>query len=77
RSFRDHGRHRPLDYAPLAAALREHPQLADGVADELHPGRGYCQIDASDVPAARAALASPGAFLRYHAQSVLEELEAQ
>jgi hypothetical protein len=74
-SFRDHGKHRPLDYAPLEAALRAHPEWADAVAAELEPGRGFCEIDDSEVPAARAGLASPFAFIREHARWVLEEWE--
>jgi|GEM_PF-552538 len=76
-SFRDHGKHRPLDYGPLEAVLREHPQLVEAVAKELEPGRGYCNVDASEAPAARAGLASPHAFIREHARLVLEELEEQ
>ena len=71
-SFRDDGNHRPLDYGPLEAVLSEHPELANAVAHEL---RVHCSIDASEVPAARAGLASQHAFIREHARSVLEEWE--
>ena len=76
-SWRDTGNHRPLDYTPLEAALREHPELADAVAVELAPGRGDCQIDATETDAARAGLASEWEFIRHHAQRILKDFETR
>ena len=71
-SFRDKGKHSSLNYAPLEAILREHPEFTDAVAKELKPGSGFCEIDASEVAAARAGLESPWPFIQKHAQLILE-----
>lgn len=74
RSFRDHGRsHRPLDYALLAAGLAD-PTVAAHIADELAPGRGYCTLDAADLPGARLGLDHTEPLIRRHAVVVLGEL---
>ncbi|MGX9672045.1 DUF4303 domain-containing protein [Mycobacterium sp. HM-7] len=74
RSFRDHGRsHRPLDYALLAAGLAD-PAVAALVAEELAPGRGYCTLDAADLPGARLGLDHAEPLIRRHAVVVLGEL---
>ncbi|MGC3953144.1 MAG: DUF4303 domain-containing protein [Propionicimonas sp.] len=75
RSFRDHGNHRPLDYAPLEAVLMDHPDIVVEVAEELRPGVGFCTIDPSEADAARVGLTSGWTFIRKHARSVLDELE--
>lgn len=72
RSFRDRGRHRPLDYAPLEAALAAHPEAGPWVAEELSPGVGFCAISAEEVQAAREGLTSGWDFIRHHADSVLD-----
>jgi hypothetical protein len=74
RSFRDHGRtHRPLDYALLAAGLAD-PTVAALVAEELAPGRGYCTLDAVDLPGARLGLDHAEPLIRRHAVVVVGEL---
>lgn len=73
-SFRDRAvRHLPLDYAPLEAALAEHPELAEPMLDELRPGSGYCTIEPAEAATARAALGSPFEVVRRHARAVLED----
>jgi len=74
-AFRDRGRHPPLDYRPLEAALARYPQLADAVAEELSPGSGFCTIDKQEKEAAQAGCGSSWAFIRQHAAWVLETLE--
>lgn len=67
RSFRDHGRqHPPMDYALLAAGLAD-PTIAVVVAEELAPGRGYCTLDAADLPGARQGLDHGEPVIRRHA----------
>jgi hypothetical protein len=75
--WRDYGKHGPLDYAPLEAALRQHPEFAAAVAEILRPERGFCKIDASEVTAARAGLDSSWPFIREHARAVLEAWETR
>lgn len=77
RSFRDRGKHRPLDYRPLEAALRMHPQIEAALAPELAPGRGYCTITDEEVAAARAGLDSTFELIRIHAATVLEDHEGK
>jgi hypothetical protein len=77
RSFRDRGKHRPLDYRPLEAALRARPQIEAAVAQELAPGRGYCSIADEEVTAAQAGLDSPFELIRIHAAAVLEDHEGR
>lgn len=74
RSFRDHGRgHPPLDYTLLAAGLAD-PAVATIVADDLKPGRGYCTLDAADLPGVRPGLEHPEPVIRRHAVIVLSDL---
>lgn len=77
RSFRDRGRHRPLDYRPLEAVLAQYPEIAPAVAEALAPGCGFCTLKAEEVAAARTGLTSKWAFIREHARDVLEEFEQQ
>lgn len=74
RSFRDHGRgHPPLDYTLLAAGLAD-PAVAAIVAEDLKPGRGFCTLDAADLPGARPGLEHPEPVIRRHAVIVLGDL---
>lgn len=77
RSFRDRGKHRPLDYRPLEAVLAQYPHIEPAVAEALAPGCGFCTLDASEVAAAREGLTSKWAFIREHARDVLEEFKQQ
>lgn len=74
RSFRDHGKHHPLDYQPLERVLSQYPHIESAVAKELSPGCGFCTITPEEEGAAQAGLNSPWSFIRYHAESVLEEM---
>ena len=76
-SFRDRGKHRPLDYHPLEAALRMHPRIEAALAEELAPGRGYCTITDEEVAAAQAGLDSTFEFIRIHAAAVLQDHEGK
>ncbi|MEE6166191.1 MULTISPECIES: DUF4303 domain-containing protein [unclassified Mycolicibacterium] len=74
RSFRDHARsHPPLDYALLAAGLSD-PAVAEIVAEELQPGRGYCTLDAADLPGVRPGLDHPEPVIRRHTVLTVGEL---
>ncbi|WP_440465749.1 DUF4303 domain-containing protein [Pseudomonas sp. YH-1] len=75
RSFRDRGKHRPLDYRPLEAVLAQYPDMAPAVAEALAPGCGFCTLEADEVKAAQQGLTSKWAFIREHARDVLEEFE--
>lgn len=75
RSFRDRGKHRPLDYRPLEAVLAQYPDMAPAVAEALAPGCGFCTLEADEVVAAQQGLTSKWAFIREHARDVLEEFE--
>lgn len=75
RSFRDRGKHRPLDYRPLEAVLAQYPDMAPAVAEALAPGCGFCTLEADEVEAAQQGLTSQWAFIREHARDVLEEFE--
>ncbi|OBK02455.1 hypothetical protein A5637_17420 [Mycolicibacterium fortuitum] len=73
-SFRDHGRgHPPLTYDLLGAGLAD-ASIADLVADELKPGRGYCTLDAADLPGVRPGLDHTEPLIRCHAVVVLGDL---
>ncbi|WKG05832.1 DUF4303 domain-containing protein [Mycolicibacterium sp. HK-90] len=73
-SFRDHGRgHAPLSYDLLAAGLAD-ASIADLVADELKPGRGYCTLDVADLPGARPGLDDAEPVIRRHAVVVIGDL---
>ena len=73
RASRDDGAHRPLDYAPLEAALRENPHLESELEKELSPGSAFCALDRDEIPIARAALESPWQVIRTHARVTLED----
>lgn len=74
RSFRDHGRgHPPLDYTLLAAGLAD-PAVAAIVAEDLKPGRGFCTLDAADLPGVRPGLEHPEPVIRRHAVIVIGDL---
>ncbi|MFV8052660.1 hypothetical protein [Mycobacterium sp. 48b] len=74
RSFRDHGRgHPPLEYTLLAAGLAD-PSVAPIVAADLEPGRGYCTLDAADLPGARLGLDHSEPLIRCHAVVVIGDL---
>lgn len=74
RSFRDHGRgHPPLDYTLLAAGLAD-PTVAPIVSEDLQPGRGYCTLDAADLPGVRPGLEHAEPVIRRHAVIVLCDL---
>ncbi|WP_162463470.1 MULTISPECIES: DUF4303 domain-containing protein [unclassified Mycolicibacterium] len=74
RSFRDHGRgHPPLDYTLLAAGLAD-AAVAGIVAEDLQPGRGYCTLDAADLPGARLGLDHSEPVIRRHAVVVIGDL---
>ncbi len=75
-AFRDRGAHRPLDYAPLDALLRQHPLLESAFEKELKPGSGYCVLATNEIPTAKAALDSPWGVIRTHARIVLENAGA-
>ncbi|KJK03341.1 hypothetical protein UB43_02210 [Pseudomonas sp. 21] len=77
RSFRDRGKHHPLDYRPLETVLEQHPDIAPAVAEALAPGCGFCTLEAAEVVAAQQGLNSKWAFIREHARDVLEEFEQQ
>jgi len=77
RSFRDRGKHQPLDYRPLEAVLAQYPDIALPVAEALAPGCGFCTLEAGEVVAAQRGLSSKWAFIREHARDVLEEFEQQ
>ncbi|MEU2131325.1 DUF4303 domain-containing protein [Streptomyces sp. NPDC018352] len=70
-SFRDHGAHGPLDYAPLENVLTAHPDRHAAVLHQLAPGRGLCAIGAEEVETALAALTSALPVVRRHALVVL------
>ncbi|MGW9116202.1 DUF4303 domain-containing protein [Streptomyces sp. NPDC055663] len=70
-SFRDHGAHGALDYAPLENVLTAHPDRHAAVLHELSPGRGLCTIGVDEVETALAALASALPVVRRHALVVL------
>ncbi|MBN3507693.1 DUF4303 domain-containing protein [Mycolicibacterium septicum] len=74
RSFRDQGRgHPPLDYTLLAAGLAD-PSVAPIVAEDLKPGRGYCTLDAADLPGTRLGLDHSKPLIRCHAVIVISDL---
>jgi len=73
-SFRDNGKHHLLDYQPLEWVLSQYPHIESAVANALSPGRGFCTISPEEETAAQAGLNSSWSFIRYHAESVLEEM---
>ncbi|MDV9194210.1 DUF4303 domain-containing protein [Streptomyces sp. Wh19] len=72
-SFRDHGTHGPLDYAPLESALAVCPDHHPAVSEQLAPGRGLCSIGPDEAGTALAALASALPVVRRHALLVLSD----
>ncbi|MFD0342386.1 DUF4303 domain-containing protein [Streptomyces sp. NPDC127117] len=72
-SFRDHGAHGPLDYAPLESALAMCPDHRPAVFEQLAPGRGLCSIGPDEAETALAALASALPVVRRHALLVLSD----
>lgn len=73
-SFRDHGRgHAPLTYDLLGAGLAD-ASIADLVADELKPGRGYCTLDSADLPGVRPGMDHAEPVIRRHAVVVIGDL---
>ncbi|WP_077739040.1 hypothetical protein [Mycolicibacterium boenickei] len=44
------------------------------MADDLKPGRGYCTLDAADLPGVRPGLEHPEPVIRRHAVIVLSDL---
>ena len=63
----------PLDYRPLADVIARWPAFAPAVAEELKPGRGYCDITHDEVDEAVRGLTSPHVIIRRHAVGVLGE----
>ncbi|MFG3531027.1 DUF4303 domain-containing protein [Streptomyces sp. NPDC047917] len=72
-SFRDHGAHGPLDYAPLESALAVCPDHGPAVSEQLAPGRGLCSIGPDEAGTALAALTSALPVVRRHALLVLSD----
>ncbi|WP_158087216.1 DUF4303 domain-containing protein [Mycobacterium aquaticum] len=73
-SFRAHGRaHPPRDYVLLAAGLAD-PTVAAMVAEALQLGRGYCTLDAADLPGVRPGLDHCEPVIRRHAVVTIGEL---
>ncbi|SCF00292.1 protein of unknown function (DUF4303) [Micromonospora viridifaciens] len=73
-SFRNHTVAAPrLDYWPLQDVIERWPAYVPALAEELKPGRGYCDITVDDVDEAIGGLASPHAVIRRHAVCVLGE----
>jgi hypothetical protein len=71
-SFRDHAvSAAPLDYRPLEDVLERRPGYGPALAEELRPGRGYCEIRAGEVDEAVRGLGSRHVVVRRHAVSVL------
>lgn len=70
-SFRDHGVHGPLDYAPLADALTRHPSWQAAVVKRFTPGGAFCELARDEIPTALDALSSAHAAIRRHAVIVL------
>ncbi|CRZ14946.1 DUF4303 domain-containing protein [Mycolicibacterium neworleansense] len=63
----------PLDYTLLAAGLAD-PAVAAIVGEDLKPGRGYCTLDAADLPGVRPGLEHAEPLIRRHAVIVLSDL---
>jgi hypothetical protein len=61
----------PLDYRPLEDVLARWPAYATELAEELQPGRGYCEITRDEVDEAIHGLTSTHAIVRRHAVCVL------
>ncbi|MEW9527412.1 DUF4303 domain-containing protein [Microbispora sp. NPDC049125] len=73
-SFRNHVVAPPrLDYRPLEDVIERWPTYVPALAEELKPGRGYCDITVDEVDEAVRGLASQYVIVRRHAASVLGE----
>ncbi len=64
----------PLDYGPLEEAVERWPEA---IAEELKPGRVYCEISADEAAEATRGLTSPYDVVRRHAALCLEVLQEQ
>ncbi|MEU7793259.1 DUF4303 domain-containing protein [Micromonospora tulbaghiae] len=64
---------RRLDYRPLQDVIERRPAYVPALAEELKPGRGYCDITVDEVDEAIRGLASPHVVIRRHAVCVLGE----
>jgi hypothetical protein len=73
-SFRDHTvTPRRLDYRLLEDVIERRPVCVQALAEELKPGRGYCDITVDEVDEAIRGLISPHVIIRRHAVCVLGE----
>ncbi|MEU2613986.1 HEAT repeat domain-containing protein [Micromonospora sp. NPDC007271] len=73
-SFRNQAVTAPrLDYRPLQDVIERRPAYATALAQELQPGRGYCDVTVDEVDDAIRGLASPHVVIRRHAVCVLGE----
>ncbi|PMR58795.1 hypothetical protein C1A38_22760 [Verrucosispora sp. ts21] len=73
-SFRNQAVAAPqLDYRPLQDVIERWPAYVPALAEELKPGRGYCDITVDEVDEAIGGLASPHVVVRRHAVCVLGE----
>ncbi|MDO5067185.1 MAG: DUF4303 domain-containing protein [Propionibacteriaceae bacterium] len=68
--FRDKGNHGSLDYRPLEAVLKAHPEFDERLRNYCS---GTCRIDESEVAEAERGLTSKWRFIREHAKDVLED----
>lgn len=62
-----------LDYRPLRDVNERWPAYVPALAEELKPGRGYCDITIDEVDEAIRGLASPHVVIRRHAVCILGE----
>jgi len=62
-----------LDYRPLQDVIERWPPYVSALAEELKPGRGYCEITLDEVDEAIRGLTSPHVVIRRHAVCVLGE----
>jgi hypothetical protein len=73
-SFRNQAVAAPrLDYRPLQDVIERWPAYVPALAEELKPGRGYCDITVDEVAEAVHGLTSPHVVIRWHAVCVLGE----
>ncbi|MEU8265360.1 hypothetical protein AB0C02_32770 [Micromonospora sp. NPDC048999] len=71
-SFRKPGGYAPrLDYQPLQDVIERWPAYVPALAEELKPGRGYCDITVDEVDEAIRGLTSPHIVIRRHAVCLL------
>lgn len=62
-----------LDYRPLEDFIERWPAYVPALAEELKPGRGYCDITVDEVDEAIRGLTSQHVIIRRHAVCVLGE----